>query len=115
MSRLGRVPKSEQEAFKELLTCVPDDQAKALVDAYRRGDAITEALVSRRELLDRGWTQQMLKKFLPEAVAERYTTRYWLLSRIKEIEHTDEWKATSAKAAARRAAHRSRNHRRRRD
>jgi hypothetical protein len=106
--RLGREPKSKLEALKEILQCVPDDQAKTLVDAYRRGEPIIESLIYRPELLRRGWTRAMFKKFLPEPVAERYGTTCWLLSCVEGIENTDEWKAASARAAARRAA-RNRN------
>jgi hypothetical protein len=106
--RLGRAPESKLEAFKEVLRCVPDDQAKKLVDAYRRGDTITESLISMPELVGRGWTRAMFK-FLPEAVAVRCATAYWLLSRVEGIERTDEWKAASARAAVRRAAQRRRH------
>jgi len=101
--RLGQEPHSDAEALKEVLWCVPGERAKKLIESYMRGETARERLVSRPELLRRGWRESMFKKFLPEPVAMRFATAYWLLSCIEAIEATNAWKAARARAAARRA------------
>lgn len=102
----GELPSNDLFQLCEVVCCVPCERATALVAAWLRGEPISERVIDRPDLQrSRGWTKSMLKRFLPEPIAEDCNKlACWLLSDIEQIESTAEWQVASAKAARRRAA-----------
>ena len=75
----------------------------------RMGGNVNTEMISQQKLKERGWTDGLIKKYLPNAdqtspnpyYNNGASMRWYLLSRVKQIESTRGWQADKAKAEKR--------------